>query len=438
MSGFLDFFRGKTVLVTGHTGFKGSWLAFWLHRLGARVVGYALDPPTTPSLFAGLQLETLVEHHHGDIRDPGHLEKVVAAANPDAVFHLAAQPLVRDSYEVPVATWDTNVMGTIHVLESLRRLTKPCPAVFITTDKCYENREWVYGYRECDPLGGHDPYSSSKAGAEIAISAWRRSFFRGHPVKIASVRAGNVIGGGDWAKDRIVPDCIRALQRKQPIVVRNRRSTRPWQHVLEPLGGYLWLAARLGSHSPTTVAPDAETAGPGTAAQSVSPKGAGPARPGATAGPGTAPGPSGAVGPTASRFPSPAPSPATDGEGLDGAFNFGPLRESNRPVEALVTEILRHWPGSWEDRTDPRAVHEAGLLHLSIDKAQVALGWHPVYDFAVTIRETVAWYAGANRDNRPEALRELTAGQLDTYVAAARSQGLAWATPAATSTTGHP
>ncbi len=383
MSEFLGFFRGKTVLVTGHTGFKGSWLAFWLNRLGARVVGYSLEPPTTPSLFAGLQLADLIEHHHGDVRDPEHLKKVVAAASPDAVFHLAAQPLVRESYEAPVATWDTNVMGTIHVLEALRPLAKPCPAVFITTDKCYENREWVYGYRENDPLGGHDPYSSSKAGAEIAISAWRRSFFQGRPVKIASVRAGNVIGGGDWAKDRIVPDCIRALQQNRPIVVRNRRSTRPWQHVLEPLGGYLWLAARLGA-------------------------------------------------------PTPTPSPAGDGEALDGAFNFGPFRESNRPVEALVTEILRHWPGSWEDRTDPRAVHEAGLLHLSIDKAQAALGWHPVYDFATTIRETVAWYAGANRDNRPEALRDLTAGQLDAYVAAARSQGLAWATPAATAPTGRP
>jgi CDP-glucose 4,6-dehydratase len=370
MEEFLGFYRGKTVLVTGHTGFKGSWLAFWLHRLGARVVGYSLAPPTTPSLFEGLRLADLVEHHLGDIRDPEHLQQVVKATAPGAVFHLAAQPIVRESYKTPVPTYDTNVMGTIHLLEALRCLSHPCSAVFITSDKCYENREWVYGYRETDPLGGHDPYSSSKAAAEIAISAWRRSFFRNHPVRIASARAGNVIGGGDWAKDRIVPDCIRALQQGQPIVVRNRLATRPWQHVLEPLSGYLWLAALLGT-------------------------------------------PSSPLNPTDTT--------------LDTAFNFGPLRESNRPVEALVAEILRHWPGTWEDRTDPEAVHEAALLHLSIDKAQAHLGWHPVLDFATTIRETVRWYSQAHQDSKPERLRELTADQLDAYIAQARIQGLGWA-----------
>ncbi len=215
-------YQSKRVFVTGHTGFKGSWLCEWLLQLGAEVIGYSLPPPTDPALFHQLELGPRLRHLTGDIRDAGTLQRALAEARPDFVFHLAAQPLVTDSYAKPTETFDTNVMGTVHVLDALRRVDHPCAAVLITTDKCYENREWVYGYREEDPLGGYDPYSSSKAAAELAISSYRRSFFQQHPVKIASARAGNVIGGGDWAANRIVPDCMRALQRNQPIAVRNR------------------------------------------------------------------------------------------------------------------------------------------------------------------------------------------------------------------------
>jgi len=242
-------YTGKTVWLSGHTGFKGGWMAAWLLELGAKVHGFALPPSTTPSLFEQLCLKERLHHEPADLRDAAAVERSIQGAKPDFVFHLAAQAIVRTSFEQPVGTYMTNVIGTIHVLEALRKLEKPCSAVFVTTDKCYENRESLYGYREEDPLGGFDPYSSSKASAELAISSWRRSFFLHHPVRISSARAGNVIGGGDWAKDRIVPDCIRALQSGEPIPVRNKVSTRPWQHVLDPIGGYLWLAAMLSQPS---------------------------------------------------------------------------------------------------------------------------------------------------------------------------------------------
>ena len=241
------FWQGKKVLVTGHTGFKGSWLSLWLLNLGSRVMGISLAPNTRPALFDQIGLAKEVDHHLGDIRDGELIKEKVAIWQPDIIFHLAAQPLVRRSYIEPLETWNTNVMGTINVLEALKQLTQPCTLVSITTDKCYLNREWVYGYRETDPLGGHDPYSSSKAGAELAIASWRESFFNHAtiPIGIASSRAGNVIGGGDWSEDRILPDTIRSLQAGEAIPVRNPRSTRPWQHVLEPLGGYLLLAQRI-------------------------------------------------------------------------------------------------------------------------------------------------------------------------------------------------
>lgn len=242
-------FADKTVWISGASGFKGSWLCEWLLLLGAKVHAVSQPPETKPALFQQLALETRIQHTFADIRNPRVARESICAAQPDFVFHLAAQPLVRRSYRQPVETWETNVMGTIHVLEALRELTKPCAAVFVTTDKCYENREWHYGYREEDALGGYDPYSSSKAGAEIAIASWRRSFFKDHAVRIASARAGNVIGGGDWAEDRIVPDAVRALQAGQAISVRNPAATRPWQHVLEPLSGYLRLAAKLTAAS---------------------------------------------------------------------------------------------------------------------------------------------------------------------------------------------
>jgi CDP-glucose 4,6-dehydratase len=256
----------------------------------------------------------------------------VAETRPEVVLHLAAQPLVRRSYAEPAATWAANVMGTIHVLEALRPLQEPCTAVLITTDKVYRNKEWLYGYRENDPLGGHDPYSSSKAAAELAIASWRASFCGTQPhqtphLRIASARAGNVIGGGDWAADRIVPDAMRALGRGEAIGVRNPAATRPWQHVLEPLSGYLRLAERL-----------------------------------------------------------------TADASLAEAFNFGPPLEANRSVRELVEEALRHWPGRWSDESDPRAPHEASLLHLVIDKAHHQLGWAPRWPFATTVERTVGWY----------------------------------------------
>jgi CDP-glucose 4,6-dehydratase len=364
-------FRGRRVLVTGHTGFKGSWLCEWLLGLEARVAGIALAPNTTPSLFEQLGLEDRIEHHLQDIRHADAVAGIIRDFEPDFLFHLAAQPLVRLSYEQPVETWETNVLGAIHVLEGLRRLDAPCAAVFVTTDKCYENREWLYAYREVDPLGGHDPYSSSKAGAEIAVSAWRRSFFpeRGQG-KIATARAGNVIGGGDWALDRIVPDCMRALARDEVVPVRNKTATRPWQHVLEPLGGYLWLAALMA---------DPALAGP--------------------------------AGPDPLLFRD--------------AFNFGPRLESNRTVAELVAEILKHRPGDWEDRSDPNAPHEASLLNLSIEKAFHLLRWRPVWTFEETIAQTTDWYVRVELSLGTPA--ELTRSQIDAYAAAAHAAGLPWA-----------
>ena len=241
---FAGAYKDKVAWLSGHTGFKGAWLAAWLLRLGARVHGFSL-PAEEPSLFNQLGLEPRLKHEIGDVRDVEAVEESISHAQPDFVFHLAAQALVRRSYEEPLLTYATNTMGTANVLQALRPLGRPCAAVFVTTDKCYENREADYAYAEEDHLGGYDPYSSSKAAAEIVIGAYRRSFFGKSPARIASARAGNVVGGGDWAPDRIVPDCIRALQRGEAIPVRNPSATRPWQHVLEPLSGYLWLGAML-------------------------------------------------------------------------------------------------------------------------------------------------------------------------------------------------
>lgn len=356
-------YAGKKVFVTGHTGFKGSWLCEWLLQLGAEVTGYSLAPNTKPALFNQLGLKSRLNHVIGDVRDLPKLRRVLQNAKPDFVFHLAAQPLVRESYVTPVETFETNLMGTVNALEALRGLKKNCAAVFITTDKCYENRERHRGYRETDPLGGHDPYSASKGTAEIAIASYRRSFFKSHPVKIASVRAGNVIGGGDWALDRIVPDSIRALQKKQAIPVRNKVSTRPWQHVLEPLSGYLWLGAQLSNLK-------------------------------------------------------------MHDDKLCSAFNFGPDREANRTVRELVVEILRHWPGEWADKSDPRAVHEARLLHLVTTKAKRELGWRPVWKFSETIRETVEWYHLITQ--KPARAREILTRDIADYCAAAKKKNLPW------------
>lgn len=377
-------FNGKSVWLSGHTGFKGAWLAEWLLSLGARVHGFALPPATQPALFEQLGLASRLHHEIGEIRDPVVVEQSILAAQPDFVLHLAAQPIVRLSYSRPVETYATNVMGTAHVMAALRTLNKPCAAVFVTTDKCYENREWVHGYREEDRLGGHDPYSSSKAAAEIAIASFRRSFFQDHPVKLASARAGNVIGGGDWAPDRIIPDCIRALQIGQAIAVRNPAATRPWQHVLEPLSGYLWLAACLYANATTGLWPPTSGLRPLTSA----------------------------LRPLSS--------------GLDSAFNFGPGHDANRTVKELLDEVLKHWPGKWEDKSDPKAVHEANLLQLATNKAHALLGWAPVWKFSDAVEQTIKWYkTSACADTA--AVRQLTSAQIAAYVSVARTIGSPWA-----------
>jgi CDP-glucose 4,6-dehydratase len=361
---FSDAFRGRRVLVTGHTGFKGSWLTEWLLSLGAEVVGLALEPDTTPSLFEQLDLAARIRHVVGDVRSADTVQRVVEDAQPEFLFHLAAQPLVRRSYREPSYTWATNVLGTINVLESLRTVKHPCMAVMITTDKCYENREWLYGYREIDPLGGHDPYSSSKAAAEVAIASWRRSFFgEGHPCRVASVRAGNVIGGGDWSEDRIVPDAIRALSRGEPIRVRNPGATRPWQHVLEPLGGYLSIAAALAQ------------------------------KPGDTR--------------------------------LDSAFNIGPDHEANRPVRDLVEAALTHWPGRWHDESVANGPHEAGLLHLDNAKIRSVIGWAPRWTFSEAVKRTVSWYRDVHSDSAPTCPRDRTLRDIRAYEAAVVDQDAA-------------
>jgi CDP-glucose 4,6-dehydratase len=328
------FWAGRQVLLTGHTGFKGSWLALWLSELGAKVTGVGLEPDTEPNLFSQLQLEERLQGHHiADIREPQALAEIVEACQPQVVLHLAAQPLVLQSYADPLGTWATNLMGSLHLLEALKPLQHPCAVVMVTTDKVYENQEWNYGYRENDRLGGHDPYSASKAAAELTIASWRSSFCGTAPhqsphLRIATARAGNVIGGGDWAADRIVPDAMRSLARGEPIPVRNPAATRPWQHVIEPLAGYLRLAEAL----------------------------------------------------------------ATDADPPCEAFNFGPSLASNRSVGELVSTIIEHWPGQWLDQSDPSAPHEANLLHLQIDKAHHRLGWQPRWDYATTLARTVGWY----------------------------------------------
>ena len=301
-----------------------------------------------------------------DVRDAEAVSRVVTEARPEIILHLAAQPLVRLSYRIPVETFSTNVMGTAHVLDAVRRQAPGASVVVVTSDKCYENRERPEGYREDEPMGGHDPYSASKGMAELLVSSWRRSYSPASaPGGIASARAGNVIGGGDFSADRIIPDCVRAMEAAQSVVVRNRHATRPWQHVLEPLAGYLWLGACL-------------------------------------------------------RQPLLAPGPAHVRE----AFNFGPRDESARPVGDLVEAFHATWPGATDDRTDPSAPHEAGLLHLDIAKSAAHLGWRPVWDFRTSVAATAAWYRDRHAGLAPAALCDR---DLSSYVAAATKAGLAWA-----------
>lgn len=357
-----DLYRHRRVLVTGHTGFKGAWLTEWLLGLGAEVHGYALDPLPHATLFEQLGLhQRIAADHRADILDRDRLAAVIRETAPEFVFHLAAQPLVRLSYQQPVETFAVNVMGTIHVLDALKRYGHPCTAVMVTTDKCYENREWIHPYREEDPMGGHDPYSASKGAAEIAIASWRRSFSAtaDAPIRIASARAGNVIGGGDWAPDRIVPDAIRAVLAGRPVLVRNPHATRPWQHVLEPLNGYLQLGAAIHAKSHHL------------------------------------------------RMAVDAPIDV-----LCGGFNFGPGVNANQSVGVLVQALLSVIGGSWETVGDPTAPHEASKLHLATEKAFHLIGWEPVWSFQDTVKFTAEWYTKTSAGSDPI---ELSIHQIQTF-----------------------
>lgn len=333
---FNNFYKGKRVLVTGHTGFKGSWLSIWLHELGAEVIGIGLDPFTEKDnyVLSGIG-QKIKADIRADIRDGEKMKEIFNEYKPEIVFHLAAQPLVRLSYDIPVETYETNVMGTINIMEAIRATDSVKVGVMITTDKCYENKEQIWGYRENEPMGGYDPYSSSKGAAEIAISSWRRSFFNPtdygtkHHVSIASVRAGNVIGGGDWALDRIIPDCIKSLEAGKDINIRSPKAIRPWQHVLEPLSGYMLLAQKMW------------------------------------------------IEPT--KF-------------CEG-WNFGPLPESISTVWDVASKVIENYgSGKLNDISDPKALHEAKLLMLDISKAKFLLDWEPRMNITKCVELTVDWY----------------------------------------------
>lgn len=324
-----SFWCGKRVLVTGHTGFKGSWLSLWLQSLGAELQGFALAPSTTPNLFEEACVGAGMASCIGDVRDLDAVQRCMAAFKPEIVIHMAAQPLVRLSYSEPVATYATNVMGTVHVLEAARAVGDVRAIVNVTTDKCYENREWVWGYREDEPMGGFDPYSNSKGCSELVTAAYRQSFFRQNGTALASARAGNVIGGGDWAADRLIPDILRAFERDAPVVIRNPNATRPWQHVLEPLSGYLALAERL----------------------------------------------------------------YTEGQAWAEGWNFGPQFEDAKPVQWIVEEMVTRWGRGARWEVDPgEHPHEANYLKLDISKAGARLGWQPRWRLATALRQITNWH----------------------------------------------
>lgn len=341
MNRFNNLYRGKTVLVTGHTGFKGSWLSIWLHELGAKVIGYALDPYTEKDNFVLSGIGGKIVDIRGDIRNRKKVNEVFEEYEPEIVFHLAAQPLVRLSYEKPLETYQTNIMGTIIILESIRNCASTKVGIMITSDKCYENKEQLWGYKETDPLGGYDPYSSSKGAAEIAVSSWRKSYFnpnqyQKHGKAVASVRAGNVIGGGDWAKDRIIPDCIRALENNMSIEIRNPKSLRPWEHVLEPLNGYLMLGEKMYN----------------------------------------------------------------DPVNYSEAWNFGPDISSIVTVWEIAEKVVnKYGSGKLVDKSNPKALYEAKILSLDSAKARFKLGWRPELDIDTTVSLTTQWYLRYKTEN---------------------------------------
>jgi CDP-glucose 4,6-dehydratase len=351
-----EFWANKSVLITGHTGFKGSWLALWLQTLGARVVGYALDPPTSPSLYSCASVSSGMTSLRGDVRDLGRLCETFATHRPEIVFHLAAQPLVRVGYCNPVDTYAINVMGTVNVLEAARRTSGLRAVVNVTSDKCYENREWCWGYREDDPMGGYDPYSSSKGSAELVVAAYRRSYFNAadynrHGVAVASARAGNVIGGGDWADDRLVPDILQSFIAGETVRIRNPHSVRPWQHVMEPLGGYLILAEKLCSHGPN----------------------------------------------------------------FSGPWNFGPGDEDAQPVIRIVEWLASKWgnSASWTIETGNQP-HEAQYLKLDCSKARAKLGWRPLWRLSTALERILDWHLAHCRG---ADMRDVTLRQIQEYSA---------------------
>ena len=359
---FQDIYKDKKVLVTGHTGFKGSWMSLWLTELGADVVGYSLAPVTEPNLFEVLGLDKQITHIIGDITDYKNLEKVFIDHKPDMVFHMAAQSLVRPSYRDPRRTYETNVMGTLNILEAVRDTGKTRVVVNVTSDKCYENRETGQSYAETDPMGGYDPYSSSKGCAELVTSAYRNSFFNPqdyekiHNVALASARAGNVIGGGDWSEDRLIPDVFRAINKNEPVIIRCPNSVRPWQHVLEPLSGYLLLGARMWEN----------------------------------------------------------------GTSYSQGWNFGPNNNDTLTVKEIVDKIIRIL-GYGEYRVElDAALHEAKLLRLDINKAKNELGWKPVYEVNQALEKTVEWYK--NYYQKTQDMREYTLNQIKDYSSTAISE----------------
>jgi len=359
-------FKSKTVLITGHTGFKGSWLSLWMIKLGANVVGLSIDIPTNPSNFEANQTKDLIQDNRVDICNYQEVKDTVEKCQPDFVFHLAAQPLVKQSYIEPLKTFSTNAIGTANLLQALTHIKKRMVVTMITSDKAYDNVEWVWGYRETDRLGGKDPYSASKGMAELVIRSYMESFFKNVPnsyIRLGIARAGNVIGGGDWAKFRIIPDCMIAWSKGESVKIRNPNSTRPWQHVFEPLSGYITLAMSLSENIDL------------------------------------------------------------NGE----AYNFGPRANQNHTVNQLIKEMSTHWDSVvWETATETQdAVHEAGLLKLNCDKALSQLDWLPTLELEETVRMTVDWYKKFYQDN-PISMRDYSLNQIDEYMVLARKKKAKW------------